>query len=94
MRRLLNNLMRRCIFCEKGNAIHIPAYEMYATFLDSDWVHKSCVKEIIYDPEKFSSYTVDMALGITERIEQMEGIKKDSIERRKKRLIKMKEVIK
>jgi hypothetical protein len=74
------NIFKKCVFChskkENEEILSAPQYGIYGEvcILGRQYFHKSCIKEILCDPEKYENKKVDLAIEITERFQKEEEI--------------------
>jgi hypothetical protein len=70
------------VFC-KGtkNVEYIEAFGIYGGIVSGNWYHKSCLNEVVCEPEKYATRTVDMAIDIIGRIKEMKSRKEGRTKR-------------
>jgi len=82
---IINYFRRRCTFCKTSEGTQfISSFGMYESTYPGDWYHDECLREIVCEPEKYPSITVDLAVDIIDRIEIKQKREKERIEKLKR----------
>lgn len=83
-----NRLSKKCIFCgsRAGERKYVPCYGIYGEMsgMSGNWYHEGCLREIVCEPERFKSRTVDLAVDMVDRIKETKRRKDMETARRKK----------